>query len=80
MPLPPEVAKGITVLPEKSYSSRKVLMMVGATYHQMGKPTNTVSYWSMLSTWLLTSGREAGSFISSVLRLCLSVQSRSAAV
>lgn len=43
MPLPPEVAKGISVLPVRSYCSRKVLMMVGATYHQMGKPTNKMS-------------------------------------
>ena len=30
MPLPPEVAKGITVFPEKSALSRKVWMMRGA--------------------------------------------------
>ena len=39
MLLPPEVAKGIMVLPLKSYASMKVLMMVGAVYHQMGNPT-----------------------------------------
>ena len=43
MPLPPEVAKGTTFLPEKSPLSRNVLMMVGATYHQMGKGENAES-------------------------------------
>ena len=43
MPLPPEVANGTTVLPVRSQLSRNVLTMVGATYHQMGKPTKTVS-------------------------------------
>jgi hypothetical protein len=33
MLLPPEVAKGMTVLPLKSYASMKVLMMVGQVYH-----------------------------------------------
>ncbi len=40
IPLPPEVANGITVLPEKSYCSRNVSIMVGATYHQIGKPAS----------------------------------------
>ncbi len=35
MPLPPEVAKGMTVLPESSQPSRKVFMILGATYHQV---------------------------------------------
>ena len=39
IPLPPEVAKGITVFPFRSYCSRNVLIMVGATYHQIGNPT-----------------------------------------
>ena len=43
-PLPPEVANSTIFLPEKSYCSRNVLMIVGATYHQIGNPTNTVSY------------------------------------
>ena len=34
IPLPPEVAKGITFFPAKSPLSKKVLMMVGAMYHQ----------------------------------------------
>ena len=55
-------------------------MMVGATYHQMGKPTYTRSYWAMFSTRPAISGRPEGSFISRVLRLLLSIQSRSAAV
>ena len=38
MPLPPEVANGTIVLPEKSQLSRNVAMMRGATYHHMGKP------------------------------------------
>ena len=43
IPLPPEVAKGITRLPERSQLSRKVSTMRGSTYHQMGKPRKTVS-------------------------------------
>ena len=42
-------------------------MMVGATYHQIGKPTNTTSYSAMLSRWDAMAGRDAGSFISTVL-------------
>ena len=34
--LPPEVAKEIIFFPERLFSSMKVLMIVGATYHQMG--------------------------------------------
>ena len=80
IPLPPEVAKGITVLPEKSYLSRNVSTIRGSTYHQMGKPTNTVSYWSRSAAGAAMAGRQAGSFISSVLRLFWSIQFRSAAV
>jgi len=36
-PLPPEVANKTIFLPVRSYFSRNVLMMVGATYHQIGK-------------------------------------------
>ena len=43
IPLLPEVAKGMTVLPCKSHFSRNEFIIVGATYHQIGKPTNTVS-------------------------------------
>lgn len=43
IPLPPEVANGTMVFPVRSWLSRKVLMIVGATYHQIGKPTNTTS-------------------------------------
>jgi hypothetical protein len=39
MLLPPEVAKGMTVFPLKSYASMKVLIIVGQVYHQIGKPT-----------------------------------------
>ena len=79
-PLPPEVANSTTVLPDRSQDSTKVLMMWGATYHQMGKPRNTVSYSAIFSGRRAISGREAGSFISMVLRLFLSIQSRSALV
>ena len=40
----PDVAKGTMVLPVKSLASKNVLTMVGAVYHQMGKPTYTTSY------------------------------------
>lgn len=42
-PEPPEVANRTIFLPEKSYASKKLLMIVGATYHQIGKPTKMVS-------------------------------------
>lgn len=35
-PLPPDVAKRMIVLPEKSWLSKKVLMIDGAVYHQIG--------------------------------------------
>jgi len=38
MLLPPDVANRIIVLPEKSPLSIKVLMILGAKFHQMGKP------------------------------------------
>ena len=37
-PLLPDVANSVIVLLEKSYASRNVLIIVGATYHQIGKP------------------------------------------
>ena len=46
-PLPPEVANSTIVLPEKSWLSRKVLIIVGATYHQIGKPRKITSYCSV---------------------------------
>ena len=42
-PLPPEVANRKIFLPEKSLLSRNVLMIVGATYHQMGNARKMVS-------------------------------------
>ena len=44
-------------------------MMVGATYRQMGKPTKTVSYSSILARVPAMAGREAGSSISMELQL-----------
>ena len=79
MPLPPEVAKGTTVLPVRSQLSRKVLTIVGAIYHQMGKPTNTTSYCAT-SAEAAMAGRLLSPFISRVLRLEESFQFRSAAV
>lgn len=35
-PLLPDVANRVIVLLEKSYASRNVLIIVGATYHQIG--------------------------------------------
>ena len=43
-PLPPDVAKRMIVLFEKSCFSRNVFTTVGATPHQIGKPKKTVSY------------------------------------
>ena len=37
-PLLPDVAIRVIVLLEKSYASKNVLIIVGATYHQIGKP------------------------------------------
>ena len=54
--------------------------MRGSTYHHTGKPTNTVSYCAMSCTGSAIAGRLAGSFISTVLRLFLSIQFKSADV
>lgn len=35
-PLLPDVANSVIILLEKSYASRNVLIIVGATYHQIG--------------------------------------------
>ena len=59
IPLPPDVAKGMMVFPVQSYCSRKVLMMFGATYHQIGKPTNIVSYASGCSSLFAMAGLHA---------------------
>ena len=80
MPLPPEVANGTTVLPEKSQLSRKVSTILGAVYHHMGKPTKTASYPATSAALPPSAGRADGSFASVVLRLDLSVQFRSARV
>ena len=60
--------EGITVLPEKSDLSRNVSTIRGSTYHQMGKPTNTVSYWSRSAAGAAMAGR-AG-WIVHLQRLC----------
>lgn len=46
----------------------------------LGNPTNTTSYCSIFSTLERIAGRHPLSFISTVLRLFLSIQSRSASV
>ena len=46
-PLPPDVANNTIFFPAKSCASKKVLIMVGATYHQIGKPNNISSYSSI---------------------------------
>ena len=38
MSLPPDVAKNITVLPFRLWLSMKVLMILGAVFHHIGKP------------------------------------------
>ena len=68
MPLPPDVAKGTSFFPARSQLSKKVLMMVGATYHHTGNPKNTVSYPER-SVLPERAGRDAGSCISRLLRL-----------
>ena len=42
-PLPPDVANSVIFLPVNSYYSRNVLMIVGATYHQIGNPSTISS-------------------------------------
>ena len=79
-PLPPEVAKRTIVLPEKSALSRKVLIIVGATYHQMGKPRKITSYPAISAHSHEIAGRLLLSLISTELRDFLFVQSRSAGV
>lgn len=79
--LPPEVAKGITVLPLRLFCSINVLTAVGARSHQIGYPMKMTSYFFAMSTGEgFTAGREEGLFISTELREFLSFQSRSASV
>ena len=52
-------------------------MMCGASYHQMGKPTKTVSYCAQEESVSAISGREDLSCISIVDQLVLSIQLRS---
>ena len=81
MPEPPDVAKTATLLPDKSQPSRNVLMIVGATYHQIGKPISTVSYPETSGRAPSMGGRNFGlSLISIELRLFGLFQSRSADV
>ena len=79
-PLPPEVANRMMVFPAKSWLSRNVLIIVGAVYHQIGKPSSTVSYSWRFTGWSARAGREFLSRISRELREFLSRQLRSAAV
>lgn len=60
MPLMPDVAKGTTVFPEKSYCSIKVSMIEGSLYHHTGKPTNTMLYCPILSTFDPIAGHHPG--------------------
>jgi len=41
IPLEPDVANGMIVLPARSYSSTNVSIMEGSLYHQIGNPTKT---------------------------------------
>ena len=68
------------VLPPKSYASRNVLMIDGAVYHQIGKPIRITSCSAIGASQSASSGRDDGSSISTLLRLFLSIQSRSACV
>ena len=43
MPLPPEVAKAATFLPDQSQPLQKLLTTSGAQPYQIGKPISTVS-------------------------------------
>ena len=69
MPLPPDVANRAIRADEKSPTSKNVLMMFGAVYHQMGKPISMVSYASIPSGIDFKAGLHAGSLHSRVLLL-----------
>ena len=55
-------------------------MMVGAVYHQMGKPRKMTLCPAMGASVSARAGREFLSFISTLLREPLSIQFRSARV
>jgi len=78
IPLPPEIANGMIVLPVRSQHSGKILTMFGATYHQIGKAMNIVLYAPRFIGTFAISGRADGSRISKVERECLSIQFKSA--
>lgn len=79
IPLPPDIANGTIIFPSVPQSSRNVFTTVGATPHQIGKPTKNVPYSSALKC-PLTAGRIVLSFISTLLRFAGFRQSRSSAV
>jgi len=77
IPLPPEVANATMVFPENEVLSRNVSTIRGAIPHQIGKPTNTVSYGAT-SMAESKSDRLASSRIYSVERVPKYLQFKSA--
>lgn len=55
-------------------------MILGAKFHQIGKPIYMVSYSARLPNLEYNAGRDLESDISTLLREALSCQSKSAAV
>lgn len=71
MPLMPDVAKGTTVFPEKSYCSIKVSMIEGSLYHYTGKPTIILSH-----IIYLRSNRRPPSWVLAIAKKCAVIISR----
>ena len=61
--LPPEVQNGMIFAPVKSFSVKKVSTALGSLPHQIGKPTNTVSY-PVSESFAESTGRQFRSYIS----------------
>src|SRR5690606_8304112 len=57
MPYPAFVLKGMTVFPARLYCFRKLFIGGGSCIPQVGKPTKTMSYFSMLSIFVFSGGR-----------------------
>ena len=66
-PLPSWVMNGAIVLPEKSYSDRKVMTGVATVPHQQGEPTTTTSYAPNPSIFVFSGGLNP---VSSSRRAC----------
>ena len=55
-PPPPWVINGITVLPLRLLSAKKLLTAGAIVPHQFGEPIKIISYWEIFSTFPFNVG------------------------